>query len=176
MSPPAHPLPLQRPAPLRAISFTRTRPQCSQLPIPPKAVCMGLHFLQLSATSPGHTFAPLSATGQGLGQEGRTPEKYICFNKCAGMHLGTRTFTPEPRAPPQLRQNFYKGTCLSGTWSMFVLLTLTTPRSFYFAEYKSLTAEVKKPNKWNGSWLAPFLGCHSLCNLPPKMPNSFWGT
>ena len=87
------------------------------------------------------------------------------------MHSGTRAFTPEPRAPPQLRQNFFKGMCLSNTWSMFVLLTSTTPRSFYFAEYESLTAEVKKLNEWNGSWLAPFLGCHSLRNLLPKMPN-----
>ena len=133
VSPPTRPLPLQRPAPLRAISFAQTCPQRSRLPIPPKAVRAGLHFSQLSAASPGHVFAPLSATGQGLGQEGRTPEKYICFDKCAGMHSGVSAFTPEPRAPPRLRQNFYKGTCLSGTWSMFVLLTSTTPRSFYFA-------------------------------------------
>ena len=66
VSPPARPLPLQRPAPLRATSFARTRPQRSRLPIPPKAVRAGLHFSQLSAASPGHAFAPLSATGLGF--------------------------------------------------------------------------------------------------------------
>ena len=69
---------------------------------PPKSGMCRLAFLHLSAASPRHMFAPLSATGQGFGQAGRTPEKYICFNKCAGMHSGARVFTPEPRAPPPL--------------------------------------------------------------------------
>ena len=76
-----------------------------------------------------------------------------------------------PQGPHLTETVFFSSTCLSNTWFMFVLHTLTTPRSFYFAEYKSLTAEVKKPNEWNGSWLTPFLGCHSLHNLLPKMLN-----
>ena len=80
---------------------------------PPKSSMCGLAFSHLSTASPGYAFAPLSATGQGFGQAGRTPEKYKCFNKCAGMHLGAHAFTPEPQAPPRLRQNFFKGTCLS---------------------------------------------------------------
>ena len=76
------------------------------------------------------------------------------------------------------RRACLSNTCFNDTWFffMFVLLTSTTPRSFYFSEYESLTAEVKKPKEWNGSWLAPFLGCHSLRNLPPKMPNCVWSS
>ena len=112
---PVRPLPLQWPALLRVILFARTCLQHSRLPIPPKAVCR-LAFSHLSTALPGHAFAPLSATGQGFGQAGRTPEKYICFNKCAGMHSGVRAFTPKPRAPPRLSdldRNFLKARALA---------------------------------------------------------------
>ncbi len=51
----------------------------------------------------------------------------------------------------------FNDTCLS---FMFVFITLTIPRSFYFAEYEILTGV---PNYWAPSSLGgviPILGCH----------------
>src|SRR5260221_12248774 len=45
----------------------------------PPSGAPGLVFLHLSAPSPGHAFAPLSATGLGFGQAGTTPEKSFCL-------------------------------------------------------------------------------------------------
>src|SRR5712691_9906860 len=43
-----------------------------------------------------------------------------------------------PGSPTRLRHIFFRGTCLSNTCFMFVLLTLTIPRLFYFAGYEIL--------------------------------------
>ena len=45
---------------------------------------------------------------------------------------------------------------------MFVLLTVTIPRSFYLAEYEILTGG---PNYW----VTPFLGRDSVRNRPLKL-------
>jgi len=45
---------------------------------------------------------------------------------------------------------------------MFVLLTVTIPRSFYLAEYEMLTGG---PNYW----VTPFLGRDSVRNRPLKL-------
>src|SRR5712691_6616797 len=54
-----------------------------------------------------------------------------------------------PRGSPRLRHIFFRGTCQEPVF-MFVFLTLTIPRSFYFAGYEILTG---LPNYWAHSFL-----------------------
>src|SRR5260221_1197347 len=59
-----------------------------------------------------------------------------------------------------VRNMCFDDTCFRSTCYMFVLLTLTIPRSFYFTEYEILTGV---PNYWAPSSLGgviPILGCH----------------
>ena len=73
-SPHMHPLPLHRPAPLRVISLTQTSLRHFRPHIPPKQ-CARVHIFPTA--SPRNMFAPLFATGLGLGHAGSFPR--ICI-------------------------------------------------------------------------------------------------
>src|SRR6266581_3823027 len=103
---------------------------------PPQSGAPGFALSHLSAASPGHAFAPLSATGLGFGQAGKSPGICINLSQCAGMQSRGRVY---PRGSTRLGRFLFSGTCLSNTCLMFVFLTLTILRSLYLSEYECLT-------------------------------------
>ena len=90
---------------------------------PPKSGMCGLTFSHLSAALPGHTLRPFPLPVKGLDKRGEPLGNiFVLIN--AWECTRVRAHLPPNPGLPRLRQNFFKGTCLSNTWSMFVLLIL----------------------------------------------------
>ena len=90
---------------------------------PPKSGMCGLAFSHLSAALPGHMLRPFPLPVKGLDKQGEPLGNiFVLIN--ARECTWVRAHLPLNPGLPRLRQNFFKGTCLSNTWSMFVLLIL----------------------------------------------------
>ena len=82
--PPARPLPLHQPAPLRVISLARTQPQQSRLHINLQAVRPGPRFRAFPLHRPGTCLRPFSLPGLGLKGLGYLP-------KCVYFEIARRS-------------------------------------------------------------------------------------